>query len=147
MKRFKEYIENKGKWVKWADIPNKEDIIDNIESHSKYLQDNRYSLKDWLDDEIFYLYVSNKTLAPLYNYVKNNRSYSKLNVKKLTDKLKNINDLDPILVDGNKFVDGGHRVFVYNKLKRKTIPTVDIGKLLRIDWEKFFDDKENIPMR
>lgn len=52
-------------------------------------------------------------------------------------------DLDPILVDGDRFFDGGHRVMAYEYEGRDTIPTVDVSPLLAADWEAEF--REEIP--
>lgn len=52
-------------------------------------------------------------------------------------------DLDPILVDGDSFFDGGHRVMAYEYKGRDTIPTVDVSPLLAADWEAEF--REEIP--
>jgi hypothetical protein len=51
----------------------------------------------------------------------------------------------PILVDGAKFIDGGHRLAAALKNKAQTIPTVDIGPLLRMDWKAWLNGDENVP--
>lgn len=49
----------------------------------------------------------------------------------------------PILVDAAKFVDGGHRFGAALKSHSPTIPTVDIGPLLRMDWASWLKDETN----
>lgn len=48
----------------------------------------------------------------------------------------------PILVDGDRFIDGGHRFEAYRQAGRSDIPTVDIGPFLRMsndDWKQWID--------
>lgn len=65
-------------------------------------------------------------------------------VTKLRDKLRHGIDLDPILVAGNRFVDGGHRLAAYKAEGRRTIPVVDVSKLLRTDWARYINGKAEI---
>lgn len=41
----------------------------------------------------------------------------------------------PILMDGDRFIDGGHRLEAYRRAGRATIPAVDIGPLIRMNWD------------
>lgn len=43
----------------------------------------------------------------------------------------------PILMDGDRFVDGGHRLEAYRRAGRTTIPAVDIGPILRMNWDNW----------
>ena len=49
----------------------------------------------------------------------------------------------PILVDGTKFVDGGHRLAAALAAGTATIPTVDMWPLLRQDWAAWLRDETN----
>jgi len=53
-------------------------------------------------------------------------------------KQQNYTEAPPILVSGDKFIDGGHRFLAYELAGRRTIPVVDIGNLLTVtgllDW-------------
>lgn len=60
---------------------------------------------------------------------------SRLNVMKLREKLQQGIELDPILVDRERFVDGHHRVEAYIAEGRDEIPVVDIHSLIAMDWD------------
>jgi len=82
--------------------------------------------------------VLDRPIAPLLKQVAS-RAFSEIAVRKLQERLSIVGDLDPVIFDGDKFVDGRHRVEAYARAGRKTIPTVDIAPLLRIDWEKWMN--------
>lgn len=67
------------------------------------------------------------------------RHISNRNVDALTKLMKSGVNLDPILILNGRFLDGGHRVVAAVKLKRKSIPAVDIGHLVDMDWESWLD--------
>ena len=64
------------------------------------------------------------------------RNPSKNVLDKYVKMLEDGSEAPPILVDGNKFIDGGHRFAAYKKAGRKTIPTVDVGRILKLwlEW-------------
>ena len=51
----------------------------------------------------------------------------------------------PILLDGNKLIEGGHRYFAAVKRGDKTIKAIDVGPLLRADWGNWLDGGEKQP--
>jgi len=73
---------------------------------------------------------------PLDRIIGYNRKPSEVAVRKYVKMLEAGSEAPPILVDGNRFLDGGHRFAAYRMAGRETIPTVDIGRLLRMwkDW-------------
>lgn len=51
-------------------------------------------------------------------------------------------EFDPILTNGEAFLDGGHRLEAYAQARRRRIPIVDIGHLMNAsgdDWRAWFD--------
>jgi hypothetical protein len=75
---------------------------------------------------------------PLDRITGYNRKPSEVAVKKYVKMLEEGSEAPPILVDGNRFLDGGHRFAAYRAAGRKTIPTVDIGRLFMMwnEWVK-----------
>ena len=53
--------------------------------------------------------------------------------------VKALGELDPVMMDGDRFIDGRHRVEAYARAGRTTIPTVDIGRVLRTDWDAWMN--------
>ncbi len=84
------------------------------------------------------LFVSEAPLAPLLKQAAN-RQVSDVAVKKLQEMLTAIGNLDPVIVEGDKFIDGRHRVEAYARSGRTTIPIVDIGTLMRTDWDAWMN--------
>ncbi len=74
--------------------------------------------------------------------VEKNWDISKENVKFLKKIIKTTGNLDPILTAHGKLLDGGHRVTLYSELGRKSIPAVDIGHLVDMDWNKWLNGAE-----
>lgn len=66
-----------------------------------------------------------------------NRATSKTAIEKLKNLLLRGVTLDPILISHGKFLDGGHRVMAYFEAGFDTMPAVDIGHLIKMDWEKW----------
>lgn len=50
-------------------------------------------------------------------------------------------EMDPVLISKNEFIDGGHRVAAYAQLNRK-IPVIDIYTLITLDWDKWLNGEE-----
>lgn len=80
----------------------------------------------------------NKRMAPIGSIEGYNRKPSDLAVARYAGMLST-SEAPPILVDGNQFVDGGHRYAAYKVAGRKSIPVVDIGPLLRMNWSSWLD--------
>ena len=115
------------------------DIAANLIDHSDYLTSEWWTdadLREVLVDltEPIKVWISERPIAPLLEQVAS-CAVSDLAVKKLQERLAIVGDLDPVLVDGERFIDGRHRVEAYRRAGRTTIPTVDIGPLLRTDWD------------
>jgi hypothetical protein len=79
-----------------------------------------------------------RALAPLLRQVAS-CGFSELAVRKLQERLAIVGDLDAVLLDDDKLVDGRHPLETYARAGRTTIPVVDIGPLLRTDWEKWMN--------
>ena len=74
-----------------------------------------------------------------------NRSTSEIAVKNLKQVLQRKGELDPIIVNGNKLVDGGHRIMAYKELGKKEIPVIDISsiyEMLKTNPESILDPYE-----
>jgi hypothetical protein len=44
-----------------------------------------------------------------------------------------------VIVNGDEFFDGGHRLTAYKTLGEEKIPTIDISPLINLDWEKWMN--------
>lgn len=119
------------------------DIAANLIDHSDYLTSQHWTetdLHELLADVIgpIKVSISERPLAPLVKQVAS-WGFSDLAVKKLQERLAIVGDLDPVMMDGNRFIDGRHRIEAYARAVRTTIPTVDIGPLLRTDWDTWMN--------
>lgn len=65
-----------------------------------------------------------------------NRTTSKSVVEKYKKMIQGGVDFDPVIVSGNKFMDGGHRVQAYFELNIPTMSAIDIKPILDFDWDK-----------
>ncbi len=124
-------------------IQSQADIAAVLIDHSEYLStewwvdvDLREVLADWV--EPIKVRICERPTRHLLKSVAS-RGFSEVAVKKLQKRLTIVDDLDPVILDGRNFLDGRHRVEAYARASRKTIPTVDIGTLLRTDWEKWIN--------
>lgn len=120
-----------------------EDIAANLIDHSDYLTAERWTetaLRELLADlvEPFKVTISESPLSLILKQVAT-RGLSDLVVKKLQERLAIVGDLDPVMMDCDRFIDGRHRVEAYARAGRTTIPTVDIGPLLRTDWDTWMN--------
>jgi hypothetical protein len=101
-----------------------------------------FSLKDSINDLITEhqpkFRVEYKNTNNLYNQLTQiGWGISEKNIGRLISILRNGNELEPIILNGGKFFDGGHRLTAYNILKIEQIPTIDIGFMLNFDYEKW----------
>lgn len=124
-------------------IAAQEDIAVNLIDHSDYLTSqhwNETELRELLVDVIepIQLFISEKPLAPLVKQAAA-CAVSDFAVKRLQETLATVGNLDPVIVDGDSFIDGRHRVDAYARAGRTMIPTVDIGPLLRLDWDRWIN--------
>jgi hypothetical protein len=141
------FSENINSHIRWDDLTNsvKNDIVENIYDINKYVKKNYWSpesLKDSIND----LTSENQPKFKI-EYKDTNKLYNELTqigwgtsemiVKKLITLLKKGNDLDPILLNSGKFFDGGHRLTAYKRLRIEKIPTIDIGYMIKFDYEKW----------
>ena len=120
-----------------------EDIAANLIDSSDYLTSQRWTetdLRELLADlvEPIKVSISEIPLAPLLKQVAT-REVCDLAAKRLRETLAIEGDLDPVIVDGDGFIDGRHRVEAYARAGRTTIPTVDMGPLLRTDWDTWMN--------
>ncbi|MDO8632743.1 MAG: hypothetical protein Q7R41_19855 [Phycisphaerales bacterium] len=114
------------------------DIAANLIDRSDYLTTECWTetaLRELLADlvEPVKVSISESPLSPLLKQAATG-GLSDLAVKKLQERLAIVGDLDPVMMDGDRFIDGRHRVEAYARAGRTTIPIVDIGPLLRMDW-------------
>lgn len=124
-------------------ITVQEDIAANLIDGSDYLTAERWTetaLRELLADlvEPVKVTISESPLGPILKQVAT-LGLSDLAVKRLQERLAIVGDLDPVMMDGDRFIDGRHRVKAYVRAGRTTIPTVDIGPLLRTDWDKWMN--------
>lgn len=69
------------------------------------------------------------------------RKPNALTVSRLASLLTNsVDDLDPIIVSGDTFIDGGHRFAAYKSIARPDIPCADISALLSRNWDEHTRD-------
>lgn len=120
-----------------------EDIAANLIEHSDILISRGWTeteLRELLADvvEPIKVTVIEGLLAPLLKQA-TLRRVSLVAVKKLQETLASVGDLDPVIVDGDRFIDGRHRVETYARAGKTTIPSVDIGPLLRTDWDRWMN--------
>jgi hypothetical protein len=119
------------------------DIAANLIDHSDYLTEQLWTetaLRELLADlvEPVKVTISESPLGLILKQVAT-RGLSDLAVKRLQERLAIVGDLDPVMMDGDRFVDGRHRVEAYARAGRTTIPIVDIGTLLRTDWDMWMN--------
>jgi hypothetical protein len=124
-------------------ITVQEDIAANLIDRSDYLTAQRWTetaLRELLADlvEPVKLSISESPLRPILKQVAT-RGLSDLAVKKLQARLAIVGELDPVMMDGDRFMDGRHRVEAYSRAGRTTIPILDIGPLLRADWDAWMN--------
>ena len=136
--------------VKWEDLSPtiQTDIIENIYHNSSYLQNNWniWTFKEYVDDatDLTKFSIEYKNVDDLYNQLeKFGWGISELNVKKLVDILSSGRELEPVMMNGEEFFDGGHRLTAYKRLGRKSIPTINIKKMIDMDWEKWLEGEIN----
>lgn len=140
-----EWVDHQKSIVKWDDLSRsvKNDITENIYSNNNYVK-NAYwspeSLRDNIDDALTQpmFEVGQGDVDELYNQLTQiGWGIYEKNVGFLMKVIKSGKSLDPVILNNNKFFDGGHRLTAYKRLRKKTIPTIDIGFLLDFDWESW----------
>jgi len=62
-------------------------------------------------------------------------SLSDANIRALADKLRSGRALDPVLMDGGRLFEGGHRAASHEAAGLAEVPALDISALLDADWE------------
>jgi len=121
------------RWVKFDDLPRETqtDIASEIEERFGVYRPID-DLRGLVNPPVFL--VRDTPIRSITGY---NRNPSQLAVGKYVEMLERGSEAPPILVDGNKFVDGGHRFAAYVQAGRKTIPTIDVGRIFKLwpEWE------------
>ncbi len=115
------------------------DITDNI--HDMFFAGtdvSREILRGVLEDMDTPLPVRRLPVADLAGQARSTHCVSETVVSTLADTLRRVGDLDLVLTDGVRFLDGGHRVMAYESEGKGSIPTVDVSSLLSADWESEF---------
>jgi hypothetical protein len=123
------------KWTAFDDLPpvTQEDIVGHIQDKfGDEHGDVTGNLKNLAAPPVFN--TRDMSISDISGF---DRKTSVVAVKKYRSQLENT-EAPPILVDGNKFVDGGHMLAAYIAEGRKTIPTIDIGRLEKHwpEWAK-----------
>lgn len=117
------------------------DIAENIYDTQDLSGWNLHTFKDHLDgygDQLPQMKVVLRDVAPLYEDVISRWQINDKNVLSLQKAMAH-GDLDPVIMNGDEFFDGGHRVVAYWRSGRKKIPAIDISHLLKMDWNKWFE--------
>lgn len=134
------------KFIKWNDLNSEiqTDILENIYHNSSYLQNewNIWTFKEYLNDanDLPKLNVEYKNVNNLYNQLTQiGWGISENQVNYLINILKTNKELNPIIINNGKLFDGGHRLVAYKRMKKESIPTIDINPLLSMDWEKWLN--------
>jgi hypothetical protein len=148
---IREIIESELKrYLSWDELNSdiKTDIIENIYHNSIYLQKewNIWTFKEYVDDatNLPKFKIEYKDVDELYEQLKQiGWGISETNVKNLMNILIRGNELEPVLLNNGNFFDGGHRLTAYKRLRKELIPTIDIGIMLGMDWEKWFNVEVN----
>jgi len=138
---FTQWLEAKSNWVEIDSLPPDviEDIVSNLIDHvpalngetAEFVRDNLVGLVSPIK-----LQLKSVPTQSLYRQF-GKRRVSKLAVNKLSTLMTGGVSLHPVLVDGDRFVDGGHRVAAHMQNNIELISVVDIGPLLHMDWEKW----------
>jgi hypothetical protein len=122
----------------------KSDIVDNL---AETIPDLKNISRQEIWDNLFGLveevpvYIGLADPLDIIRKFGKERKVSKKTVAKYIDMLKHGIEFDPILISRNKFIDGGHRVAAYAKMKKK-IPVVDIYNIVSMDWKKWLSGEE-----
>lgn len=146
MKSFEQYInETQQSIVHWNDLSAviKSDIMANVYDTNAYLQKNYWDVSSLIDaieasDIQPTFKVELKDVSKLYaEFVRSNHQISKINLEKVTKAIQLNGSINPIILRNGKFFDGGHRLVAFYNLGKSQIPTIDIGKLLNLNWKKW----------
>jgi hypothetical protein len=126
------------KWVPFDDLPDvtQDDIASEI--------DERFGVYRAIDDlaglvDPPMFLVHDMPISRIRGY---HRNPSQSVVDKYRKMLESGSKSPPILVDGNKFIDGGHRFAAYVAAGRKSIPVVDVGRLFKL-WPEWAEGGAN----
>lgn len=129
------------KTIKYNELPHavQIDIVENIIEKNPFLQEemwDAYALRELFIDLVEPFNVVLSIANPLFlqkQYPEKN--FSDCAVTNLYKTLNKVGELDPVIVSGDTFIDGRHRVEAYCRANRSTIPVVDIRSLLNINWK------------
>jgi beta-glucosidase/6-phospho-beta-glucosidase/beta-galactosidase len=141
-------METQINWDKLS-LSMKNNIAETLINNIKYLQQNYWNsedLRNTINDTIYQpkFTIQYKNVDNLYNQLTQiGWGISEINIKRLMKIVKNNNELDPILLNNGFFFDGGHRLTVYKRLRKKNIATIDIHFMLKFDWEKWDNGEIN----
>lgn len=125
----------------------REDIAHNLAERHPFFVERRLDHVD-VRDNLFGLVQAPKVLVAMAEVgllpETMDRQCSAAAVATYAGRLKSVPgfEFDPILANGEAFLDGGHRLEAYAQAGRRYIPIVDIGHLMRAseaDWQAWFD--------
>ena len=136
--------------LKWSQLTDdtKTDIVDQLFSHVRWIEDNfsrsgfTYELDETTDEPIFI--IDKMNVDDLFTQMSKTHSQYSGQVTFLVNALKQGKDLDPIMVKNGNFFDGGHRLAAYKQAGVEKIPTIEIGFLLDLDWEGWWNGDVSI---
>jgi hypothetical protein len=144
---FLRLFEGKKGLVKFDDLPavTKDDIVHWLVEMLPVFQEtarewgwpffDAESLLPFLDGLVDPVWLEVRSI-PVSNITGYNREPSALTVSKYTQMAQQ-SEAPPILVDGEQFLDGGHRFAAAKQAGLTSIKAVDIGPLLRMNWKSW----------
>ena len=131
--------------VKFGRLPDpvKADIVDNLtETHPALRGYDRYDVRDLIDENDTVL-VGVAEVDAVHRQSQRTHRTSERAVAGLREKLLSHGpsfELDPVIVRGRKFIDGGHRTEAYFMADREWIPVLDISPLWEQPWAEWVRD-------
>ena len=118
------------------------DIWENIFDHQSELKEKWYSFYDFYNEIKIYfdeIYVTIININPC-EIIKNvERQYSEHNLNRIVNLMHDTYNLPRILMNGDKFYDGYHRLKVMVDNKITSASAIDISNILNYDWLKFLN--------
>ncbi len=126
----------------WLGLDNeiRIDIVNTIYNNSLFLKKdyNIYTFKNLLDDsyELPQFEIVYKNINSLLEVIEENNLHTISNTNLNIYKSSNL-----ILLYNEKVYDGWYRLITYKEMGMEHIPTIDITKMLDMDWEKWLNNE------
>lgn len=148
MRRYKPFKFEESTFVPFEKLKQatKQDIVEELQSIYNDFLNRQYFRNDeekieFIEDTIDLPKLEIKKVKPelLYKQFKN-RKTSDLIVDTYKQMILKGIEFDPVIISGNKFLDGGHRVRAYYELDKDYIPAIDIKPILEFEWTRQLAD-------